>query len=63
MIILHIVAFMSLLSEWKIAKQLLSNFNLENVNLLSNLNINPKNEVAYKKTRSKPQMYRCEIYP
>ena len=54
---------MSLLSEWKIAKQLLSNFNLENVNLLSNLNINPKNEVAYKKTRSKPQMYRCEIYP
>ena len=33
----------------EIAEQLLSNFNLENVNLLSNPNVNPKNGVAYKK--------------
>ena len=41
-------------------ENLLSNalvtFNLENVNLLSNLNINPKNGLAYKKTCSEPQI-------
>ena len=48
-------------------------FNLENVNLLSSFNINPKNGLAYKKTCSEPQIleaiqnafvltYPCEIY-
>ena len=52
----------------------LQTFNLENVNLLSNLNINPKNGIAYKETCSEPQIleaiqnafiliYPCEIYP
>ena len=49
-------------------------FNLENVSLLNNLNINSKNGLAYKKTCSEPQIlgaiqnafiliYPSEIYP
>ena len=45
LLILHIVAFMPL----EITKQLLSNSNLEKVNLLNNPNVNPKNGVAYQK--------------
>ena len=47
MLTLHIVALCQayqLSNSW-------ATFNLENVNLLSNPNVNPKNEVAYKKNR------------
>ena len=34
---------------WKLLTNYLATFNLENVNLLSKPNVNPKNRVAYKK--------------
>ena len=37
------------LSNWKLLSNNEATFNLENVNLLSNPNVNPKNGVAYKK--------------
>ena len=40
----------------KLLSNSLAPFNLENINLLSNLNINPKNGAAYKKTCGAPQM-------
>ena len=33
---------------WKLLSNFKATFNLENVNLLSNHNVNPKNGVAYK---------------
>ena len=58
----------------KLLSNSLANFNLGNVNLLSNPNMKPKIRVAYKKTCSKLQIlevlqnaviliYHCEIYP
>ena len=38
------------LSNWKLLSNYLATFNLENVNLLSNPNVNLRNGVAYKKT-------------
>ena len=35
---------------WKLLSNSKATFNLENVNLLNNPNVNPKNGVAYKKT-------------
>ena len=37
------------LSKWKLLSNYEATFNLENVNLLSNPNVNPKNRVAYEK--------------
>ena len=37
---------------WKLVSNYLATLNLENVNLLSKPNVNPKNGVAYKKTCS-----------
>ena len=58
----------------KLLSNSLATFNLENVNLLSNLNINPEDGVAYKKKCGVPQMlgtiknafvmiYPREVYP
>ena len=39
------------LKFWKLLSNSQATFNLENVNLLGNPNVNPKNRVAYKKNR------------
>ena len=48
LLILHIVIFMPGLSKWKLLSNYSATFNLENINLQSNPNVNPKNQVAYK---------------
>ena len=49
LLILQIVAFMTGLSKRKLLSNYWATFNLVNVNLLGNPNVNPKNGVAYKK--------------
>ena len=58
MLILHIVGgfYARPIKVEKLLSNSLAAFNLENVNLLSNLNINPKNRVVYKKTCSESQI-------
>ena len=48
LLILHIVIFMPGLSKRKLLSNYSATFNLGNTNLLSNPNVNPKNQVAYK---------------
>ena len=48
--ILHILAFSLGLSKRKVLSNSYATFNIENVNMLGNPNINPMNGVAYIKT-------------
>ena len=54
LLILQIVAFMTGLSKRKLLSNYWATFNLVNVNLLGNPNVNPKNGAAYKKKNEVP---------